>query len=84
MNLLDRSLEDWPLSGDTIDLDGLPENERVEIWQELIRTVTPRMIRALVRLPAEDTLYISRDLPGWDEIKSAVEADTVEQEAENR
>ncbi len=74
----------WTLPAQTVPLDGMPEAERREIWRELVSAVAPGLVRALVRLPEEDTLFISRDLPDWAGIVAGARTETIEQEADER
>ncbi len=59
---------------ETAELDGMSPEEVQAVNQQMLQTVTPGLIRALVLLPREDTLFLSRDLASWDEIVAAAQA----------
>ena len=63
----------WPEK--MTDVDSMNPEEREAAGQAAVQAVTPGLIRALVLLPPEDALFLSRELLAWDEIVSAAQAD---------
>ena len=59
----------------TTDVDAMTGEQREAAGLAAVRAVTPVLIRALVLLPPEDTLFLSRELLSWDEIVSAAQSD---------
>ena len=63
----------WPER--TIDADSMDPGQREAAGLAAVQAVTPGLIRALVLLPPEDVLFLSRELTEWSGIVSALQAD---------
>ena len=59
---------------ETANLDGMSPEEVLALRRETLQAVTPGLVRALVLLPREDMLFLSRDLTTWDAIVQAAQA----------
>ena len=71
-----RPLNDrtWEIGAQPVSLDEIPIEECRALGSQMQTEVSLRLIRALVLLPEEDTLYLRRELPGWEQVLTAAEA----------
>ena len=65
------SLGSWEQTGERLSLDTLDEASLAARRQEILTATAEGLIRPLVLLPEEDTIYLSRELPEWQQIVDA-------------
>ena len=61
----------WAQAGEYLDLDRLDAGMLAAQRDELLNASAGALIRAFVLLPQEDTVYLSRELPAWQQIVDA-------------
>lgn len=67
---------DWELRSIIIDVDGLTETQAGIVAQEIAASAVTALIRPLVLLPKDDTLFLSADLPEdtWQKLVDAAQS----------